>query len=121
MNKEDSLELNVKFDDKGLVPAMIVDKHDKEPLMLAYMNKEAVTKTIETGFVHFYSRSRKKLWCKGETSGNKLEMIEALVDCDQDTLYIYVNVLGDGNACHTGKKSCFYRKIDGLDKLEFVN
>ena len=105
--------------DKGLVAAMIVSQEDNEPLMLAYMNEEAINKTLETGIAHFYSRSRKKIWMKGETSGNKLLVEEIRVDCDQDALWIKVRPTGP--ACHTGKKSCFFRKLKNNHKLIEVN
>ena len=105
--------------DKGFVAAMIVNQEDNEPLMLAYMNEEAINKTLETGVAHFYSRSRKKIWMKGETSGNKLLVEEIRVDCDQDALWIKVKPTGP--ACHTGKKSCFFRKLNNNDELVEVD
>lgn len=101
----------VKFDEKGLVPA-IVQEENGEVLMLAYMNEESLKKTIETGYTHFYSRSREKLWKKGETSGNVQEVKELSYDCDGDT--VLVKVHQRGVACHTGTYSCFSgRKIWG--------
>ncbi len=111
--------LEIKFDNKGLVPAIIQDAHTGEVLMVAYMNEEALKKTIETGFTHFYSRSRQKLWKKGETSGHTQEVKEILVDCDNDTILVKVNQNGPG-ACHTGHRSCFYRRIDGTEISEKV-
>lgn len=101
---------NLKYDDKGLIPAIIQDIENNEVLMLAYMNKTALKKTIETGRTHFWSRSRKKYWIKGETSGNIQLVKKILYDCDKDTLLIKVKQVGAG-ACHTGKRSCFYRSI----------
>lgn len=94
---------------KGLVPAIITDFENNEVLMLAYMNRESFDKTIETKRTWFYSRSRKKLWNKGETSGHFQLVKEIIVDCDGDTLLIKVEQIGA--ACHTGNRSCFYRKI----------
>ncbi|MCD6413858.1 MAG: phosphoribosyl-AMP cyclohydrolase [Elusimicrobia bacterium] len=100
----------VKFDKNGLVPAVLVDK-DGNVLMLAYMNREAFLKTIETGKATFFSRSRQKLWTKGEESGNFMEVLEIFLDCDGDALTIKVNPKGP--ACHTGRRSCFFRKLEG--------
>lgn len=96
-----------------LTPTIIQNYKNNEILMLGYMNKEALTKTIKTGFVHFWSRSRKKLWKKGETSGNMLQVKEILNDCDNDALLIKVKLIGK-NVCHTGKISCFYEKVENL-------
>lgn len=115
---ETSLTLNINFEKHKLIPAMIVEHPSNQPLMLAYMNQQALDKTLQTGYVHFYSRSRQSLWCKGETSGNKLKLINAKIDCDQDTLFISVKVEGEGVACHTGRKSCFYRTITKDKKLK---
>ncbi len=81
--------------------------------MFAYMNDEALRLTVSTGLVHFYSRSRQKLWKKGETSGEMFAVKQVLVDCDQDVLLVKVEPLGQGNACHTGRRSCFYRELKG--------
>ena len=91
----------------GLVPAVIQDAASGEVLMVGFMNDAALAKTRETGFATFFSRSRQKLWMKGETSGNKLAVQQILVDCDDDTLLIKVQRLGDGNVCHTGERTCF--------------
>jgi phosphoribosyl-AMP cyclohydrolase len=99
----------LKFDEKGLIPVIIQDYKDKKVLMIAYMNQEAFEKTCKTGKVHFYSRSRKALWFKGETSGNVQEVKEICIDCDRDALLILVRQIGNA-ACHTGYRSCFYRK-----------
>ena len=95
----------------GLIPAVIQDDRSGEVLMVGFMNEEALQKTRETGFATFFSRTRGKLWTKGETSGNKLQVVRILVDCDDDTLLIRANALGDGVACHTGERSCFYREL----------
>jgi phosphoribosyl-AMP cyclohydrolase len=100
----------LKYNDKGLIPAIIQDVTNNEVLMLAYMDKKALEMTIETGFTHFWSRSRQRYWKKGETSGNVQEVKEIFYDCDEDTLLIKVIQKGQG-ACHTGNRTCFYRNI----------
>lgn len=102
---------NVKFDDKGLVPAIAQDSETGEVLMLAYMNREALEKSVETGLAHYFSRSRQKLWMKGESSGHRQHIKAFHLDCDSDTLLI--KVVQDIAACHTGHYSCFFRKVDG--------
>ncbi|NDY42974.1 phosphoribosyl-AMP cyclohydrolase [Dissulfurirhabdus thermomarina] len=94
----------------GLLPAIAQDAATGEVLMLAYMNREAWTKTLETGKVHYWSRSRNRLWLKGETSGHVQMLREARLDCDGDTLLLKVEQLG-GAACHTGRRSCFHRRV----------
>lgn len=101
----------------GLVPVIVVDALTKDVLMLGFMNKESVTKTLETALVTFYSRRRKTLWTKGETSGNFLHLVDIKLDCDNDALLVYANP--DGNTCHTGDYSCF--KIEKNSSLEFLN
>jgi len=91
----------------GLVPAVIQDAESGEVLMVGFMNDAALAKTRNTGLATFYSRSRQKLWTKGETSGNKLAVQQILVDCDDDTVLVKVKRLGDGNVCHTGARTCF--------------
>lgn len=111
----------LKFNSDGLIPAVLQDTQTKEILMLAYMNKEAFDKTIETGKATFYSRSRKKLWTKGEESGNFMNVDDIYIDCDGDSLVLLVTPEGDKKACHTGKRSCFYRKIENSElKEEYV-
>lgn len=100
---------NIKYNEKGLVPAVVQDANTREVLMVAYMNKEALHKTIETKRAWFYSRKRQKLWQKGETSGNFLEVKNIYYDCDEDTLLL--QVVPKGPACHTGNYSCFYRSL----------
>ena len=95
---------------EGLVPAIIQDEKSGEIFMLGYMNSEALEKTKETGFVYFWSRSKNRLWMKGEISGNKLKMKNIFVDCDNDALLIKVTLLGDV-VCHTGNKNCFMKKL----------
>jgi phosphoribosyl-AMP cyclohydrolase len=113
MNTDETTTLTLKLDDNGLVGAIIVDAADNAVLMFAHMNAEALAKTQSTGFIHFWSRSRQKLWMKGETSGETFKVVEMRVDCDQDCLLIRVEAQGKGNACHTGRRSCFYRTIEG--------
>jgi len=105
------IELDFKKQD-GLVPAIAQDYKTGEVLMMAYLNEESWRLTLETGIVHYWSRSRNRLWKKGESSGNLQEVREIRVDCDNDTILIKVNQIGDA-ACHEGYKSCFYRKVDG--------
>jgi phosphoribosyl-AMP cyclohydrolase len=95
----------------GLIPAVIQDADSAEVLMVGFMNEEALAATRRTGYATFFSRSRGKLWMKGETSGNRLEVKEILVDCDDDTVLVKVTRLGDGNVCHTGERTCFFRTI----------
>ena len=96
----------------GLIPAVIQDAESAEVLMVGFMNEEALALTKKTGFATFFSRTRNKLWMKGETSGNRLEVVEMLTDCDDDTVLLKVNRQGDGNVCHTGERSCFYTKVE---------
>ena len=96
----------------GLIPAVVQDELSRKVLMVGFMNEAALEATRRTGFATFFSRSRNTLWMKGETSGNKLEVVEILVDCDDDTVLLKVKRLGDGNVCHTGERTCFYRKLD---------
>lgn len=95
----------------GLVPAVIQDAESGEVLMVGFMNDTALERTKESGFATFYSRSRKQLWMKGETSGNKLVVQQILVDCDEDTVLVKVKRLGDGNVCHTGTRTCFNKPL----------
>ncbi len=94
----------------GLIPAVVQDHATREVLMVGFMNQEALDRTVATGFATFFSRTRHALWMKGETSGNRLEVTRLLVDCDEDTLLVKVKRLGDGNVCHTGERTCFYRE-----------
>src|SRR5262245_30403078 len=95
----------------GLIPAVIQDHVSQEVLMVGFMNQEALDRTVATGFATFFSRSRGALWTKGETSGNRLRVEQILVDCDDDTVLVRVTRLGDGNVCHTGERSCFFREL----------
>ena len=118
MKQDESISFTPKYDAAGLIGAIVVDAHDGVVLMFAHMNANALAATQKTGFVHFWSRSRGKLWMKGETSGETLKVESIHVDCDQDCLLIKVTAQGKGNACHTGRRSCFYRELDG-NKLTF--
>ena len=95
----------------GLIPAVIQDAQSAEVLMVGFMNEDALEITKRTGFATFFSRTRNKLWTKGETSGNRLEVVEMLTDCDDDTVLIKVKRHGDGNVCHTGERSCFFKSL----------
>lgn len=105
----------IKFDDKGLVPAIVQDAVSKEVLTLAYMNAVSLEKTLETGETWFFSRSRQELWHKGETSGNTQKVVDLVFDCDQDALV--VKVVPSGPACHTGSYSCFTERLEEADRL----
>ena len=119
---EEGTAFTPKFDADGLITAVVTDVGSGELLMVAHMNAEAVAKTIETGEAWYYSRSRKKLWKKGESSGHVQRVVELRVDCDQDALWLKVEQEGPG-ACHTGRRSCFYRAVplgqSGRVTLEF--
>ena len=95
----------------GLIPAVIQDAESAEVLMVGFMNEQALADTQRTGFATFFSRTRNTLWTKGETSGNKLAVVDIFVDCDDDTVLLKVNRLGDGNVCHTGTRSCFSKTL----------
>ena len=96
----------------GLIPAVIQDAESAEVLMVGFMNDVALAETRRSGYATFFSRTRNALWIKGETSGNKLEVVEILVDCDDDTVLLKVKRLGDGNVCHTGQRTCFFRTLN---------
>lgn len=100
------------FDRDGLLPAIVTSRKTGAVLMFAWMNADALALTLETGVAHFWSRSRRKLWRKGEESGNLLRISEIRTDCDQDVIALSADVEGDGRACHTGAASCFYRRVD---------
>ena len=107
------MQVEPKYDEHGLVPAIVQDAATGTGVMLGWMNAEALRLTRETREVHFWSRSRKALWKKGETSGQVQKVRELRVDCDQDAVWIKVDPQGDGGAWHTGARSCFYRVIEG--------
>lgn len=111
INKKELLEIVDFKKGDGLIPTIIQEESTNEILMMAYMNKESLNKTLETNKTWFYSRSRNKLWNKGESSGHFQTVKELFIDCDGDTLVIKVEQIGP--ACHTGNKTCFYRKLEG--------
>lgn len=108
---EESEVLAPRFDASGLVTVVTIEAGTNLPLMLAHMNREALALTLKTGVMHYYSRSRARIWKKGETSGELQKLIELRTDCDQDAFVALVEPTGHGAACHTGRKSCFYRRI----------
>lgn len=108
---EEGTAFTPRFAADGLIVCVTKDARDGQILMLAYMNEEALRLTIETGVAHYWSRSRKALWRKGDTSGQVQKVTEIRTDCDQDALLVTVEPGGDGGACHTGRRSCFYRKV----------
>lgn len=120
---EEGLSLQPRFDADGLVTAVVTDIATGELLMVAHMNAEALDKTIASGEAHYFSRSRKKLWRKGEESGHTQRVVEMRVDCDQDAVWLRVEQKGPG-ACHTGRRSCFYRAVplgqSGAVRLELT-
>ncbi len=105
----------IKFDEKGLIPAITQDAKTGDILMFAWMNKESLTQTLKTGIMTYWSRSRQELWVKGKSSGNTQTVVEAFVDCDADVLLFKVEQQGLQAACHTGRRSCFYRRINPDD------
>jgi phosphoribosyl-AMP cyclohydrolase len=109
--REESTVFAPKFGADGLVTAIVTSAATGEVLMLAHMNEEALARTIETGAAHFWSRSRGRLWRKGETSGNAQRVVEMRIDCDQDAIWLKVELTGSEAACHTGRRSCFYRAV----------
>ena len=113
---ENENTLKLKFDDKGLITAVAQDHHSKEILMLAHMNQQAFDKTLETGEAHYWSRSRQELWHKGATSGSVQIVKDIKIDCDQDAIVLLIEQKGSG-ACHTGRRSCFYRKMQNDHSL----
>lgn len=100
-----------KFGPDGLIPAVVTDADTGDVLMFAWMNDEALALTIESGLAHFWTRSRQRIWKKGEESGNLLRISQIRTDCDQDAIWLEAHVEGDGVACHTGARSCFYRAV----------
>jgi len=121
---EDAGDFTPRFDDRGLITAIVTDAGDGELLMVAHMNAQALALTIQTGFAHYFSRSRGKLWKKGETSGNLQTVREIRTDCDHDAIWLKVEVAGHDATCHTGRRSCFYRTVtleDGKPVLTIVD
>jgi phosphoribosyl-AMP cyclohydrolase len=122
LDREEGLAFEPKFDASGLVTCVATDASSGDVLMVAHMNDEALRKTVATGEAWYYSRSRNALWRKGETSGQTQRVVEMRMDCDQDAVWIRVEQVGA--ACHTGRKSCFYRRIEGGEggaRLSFVD
>ena len=107
-----------RFDAHGLLTAIAVDAASRDVLMLAHMNADALRLTLDSGEAHYYSRSRGKIWRKGETSGEVQRVLEVRTDCDQDAILLVVEQIGRGAACHTGRQTCFYRRVDAGGGLE---
>ncbi|WP_416066276.1 phosphoribosyl-AMP cyclohydrolase [Rhizobium sp. ZK1] len=121
---EDAGDFTPRFDDRGLITAIVTDAGDGDLLMVAHMNAQALALTIQTGIAHYFSRSRGKIWKKGETSGNLQTVKEIRTDCDQDAIWLKVQVAGHDATCHTGRRSCFYRTVtleDGKPVLTIVD
>src|SRR5690349_24611366 len=114
--REQGLKLDPKWDAAGLITGVVTDAATGELLMVAHLNDEALRRTLETGDAHFWSRSRGRLWKKGEMSGNVLRVVEMRIDCDQDALWLKVEPAGP--TCHTGARSCFYRRVEREGRLE---
>ena len=110
---EETSDFRPRFDGSGLLPVVAQHELTGEVLMLAYMNEEALRLTLETGEAHYWSRSRGRIWRKGDTSGEIQQVMELRVDCDQDALLMTIRLKGTGVACHTGRRSCFYRSLAG--------
>ena len=111
-DREEGGAFDPKFGADGLATCVTVDASRGDVLMVAHMNEAALRATLATGIVHYWSRSRGALWRKGDTSGQTQRLVEMRVDCDQDAFLAFVNVAGDGGACHTGRRSCFYRRVE---------
>ncbi len=122
-NLEEGCTFSPKFGADGLATCVTIDAARGDVLMVAHMNEAALRATLATGTVHYWSRSRCALWRKGDTSGQTQTLVEMRVDCDQDAFLAFVNVGGDGGACHTGRRSCFYRRVEtggGTTRLAFI-
>lgn len=121
--REEGVAFAPKFGADGLATCVAIDAKRGDVLMVAHVNEAALRATLETGVVHYWSRSRGALWRKGDTSGQTQTLVELRVDCDQDAFLAFVTVAGDGGACHTGRRSCFYRRVEtngGAARLAFV-
>ena len=116
--RDETLEFIPQWNEQGLIPVIAQDIDDHQVKMMAWMNEEALKLTLETGFAHYWTRSRQKIWKKGESSGHLQKVIEIRVDCDQDCLLILIKQ--EGAACHTGRKSCFYRVLKKNETLTFT-
>ena len=122
-DREEGSAFEPKFGADGLATCVTVDASTGDVLMVAHMNEAALRATLATGVLHYWSRSRGALWRKGDTSGQTQTLVEMRVDCDQDSFLAFVNVRGDGGACHTGRRSCFYRRVEtdgGATRLAFI-
>jgi phosphoribosyl-AMP cyclohydrolase len=122
-DREEGSAFQPKFDSDGLATCVAIDATRGDVLMVAHMNRAALEATLATGVVHYWSRSRDALWRKGDTSGQTQKLIEMRVDCDQDAFLAFVEVGGDGGACHTGRRSCFYRRVESdgdATRLAFI-
>jgi phosphoribosyl-AMP cyclohydrolase len=117
---EEGATFTPRFSDDGLIVCVTVDHWSGEVLMLAHMNRQALDETLASGIMHYWSRSRAALWRKGDTSGQVQSLVELRVDCDQDALLARVTVGGDGGACHTGRRSCFYRRVETAGGVRLV-
>jgi phosphoribosyl-AMP cyclohydrolase len=111
-NREEGLDFQPRFGADGLATCVAIDAGRGDVLMVAHMNEAALKATLESGLVHYWSRSRGVLWRKGDMSGQRQRLVELRVDCDQDAFLAFVEVGGDGGACHTGRRSCFYRRVE---------
>ena len=120
MNKKD-IELKINYNKDGLIPCITIDIEKKNVLMLACMNKESLLLTLEKNYMYYWSRSRNKLWLKGETSGNKQKLIEMFIDCDDDSLLAFVELENKKISCHTGQYSCFHTKLEFKDNKMLKN
>ncbi len=116
---EEGLVFSPRYDGAGLIVCVTIAEGSNEVLMVAYMNAEAVRLSLETGIAHYWSRSRREIWRKGDTSGQVQHIVTMLTDCDQDAILLRVKVGGDGHACHTGRHSCFYRRVLPDGTLQF--
>jgi len=122
-DREEGVAFAPKFGADGLATCVAIDAKRGDVLMVAHVNEAALRATLETGVVHYWSRSRGALWRKGDTSGQTQTLVELRVDCDQDAFLAFVTVAGDGGACHTGRRSCFYRRVEtngGAARLAFI-
>ena len=117
---EEGVGFAPKFDADGLIVCITTEALSGDILMVAYMNRESLLLTIETGVAHYWSRSRQALWRKGDTSGQVQRVVEMRTDCDQDAILLKVEAGGDGKACHTGRRSCFYRRVESEGGLRLV-
>ncbi|MCB9963524.1 MAG: phosphoribosyl-AMP cyclohydrolase [Rhodospirillales bacterium] len=116
--RDEASDFLPQWNEQGLIPAIAQDIHDKEIKMMAWMNEESLKLTLETGFVHYWARTRKKIWKKGEESGHVQKLVELRVDCDQDCLLLLIEQTGP--ACHTDRPTCFYRRVTADGGVSFL-